>query len=58
MPLVCLKCETRVGDEHTDPCPNPECGAREWVFVEEPKAALAFTKTDRDFLRVNRIGAD
>ncbi len=61
MALVCLRCGNRVPNDHIEPCPGDEefyCGAREWVWVEEPKKPLTFTKTDRLFLKVNRIGTE
>ncbi len=62
MALVCLSCGARVADDQIEePCAGDEnfyCGARKWVWVDEPKKPLTFTKTDRLFLKVNRIGTE
>ncbi len=54
--LVCLKCERRVDDAHREAC--PDCGAKEWLFVDAPQQPLKLTKQDRVFLRINRILVD
>ncbi len=61
MAHVCLRCGTRMPDSYLDVCPGDEeffCGAKEWVWVEEPKKPLTFSKTDRVFLKVNRIASE
>ncbi len=61
MALVCLRCGTRVPDDHIEPCPGDdkfECGAREWAWVDTPKKPLQFSKSDRLFLKVNRIASE
>lgn len=58
--LLCLKCGAHVPDEHVDPCPGIEvtCGAREWVWMDEPKKIYPITKTDRRFLKSGGINPD
>lgn len=59
--LKCLKCGARVSDEYLDPCPGIDdspCGAREWVWMDEPKKIYPITKKDRAFLKSGGIGPD
>lgn len=53
--LLCLKCDRRFPDDHTEPC---ECGAREWACLNDPIKPYTLSQRDRIFLKTNRIAPE
>jgi predicted nucleic acid-binding Zn-ribbon protein len=55
--MQCQKCERRVEDRAIRKgC--PDCGAKEWAWINEPVKPYRLSEHDRQFLHENKILPD